>query len=125
MELSKKPITLSDQRAMESKLMRDAQYRKELSIGYFNSLNAAITLVTANKSPTAGKKTKDQLLEEIFEIRDHFLNGYKQYRIDVLDSTGKPSIDEKVVPALDKLKKKHEDSQTGSTNGGVAQPETR
>lgn len=94
---------------LDFKLMRDAQYRKELSIGYFNSLNSAIALVTANKSPTAGKKTKEQLLSEIAEIRDYFLNEYKQYRITTLDNAGKTSVDPKVVPALDKMKKQHEE----------------
>ncbi len=94
---------------LDFKLMRDAQYRKELSIGYFNSLNSAIALVTANKSPTAGKKTKEQLLGEIAEIRDYFLNEYKQYRITTLDNAGKTSVDPKVVPALDKMKKEYEE----------------
>lgn len=86
---------------IDVQLMRDVQYRKELSIAYFNSLNSAITLATATLPKTASLEKK---LATISDLRQHFLNEYKQYRVDILDSTWSPSIDPKVVQGLDKAK---------------------
>lgn len=112
MKLEKKELGLKKDSGFEVSrevvLLKDSQYRKELSIAYFNSLNSAIQLITNNKSE--GKKTEKDLLKDISRIRDYFLNEYKQYRIDILDNV-ENKVDNKIVKGLDKAKEKYE-SQT-------------
>lgn len=101
---------------LDTQLQKDPQYRRELSISYFNSLNNAVNLVMGSTTKTTKIEKK---LEMIKEIRNQFMEEYKQYRVDVLDSAGKTSVDPKVVPALDKMKKKYEDTSIPTTDGGV------
>lgn len=73
------------------KIIRDAQYRKGLSIAYFNSLNAAIELVKVELGEM-GSGVRD--LEEgyirnaISLWRDWFLEEHKEYYATVIASLG-------------------------------------
>lgn len=104
---------------LNAHLKNDPQYRRELSISYFNSLNNAVEFVlgTTTKSVAVGTK-----LELIKKVRDQFLEEYKQYRVNTLDAAGKQTIDPKTVAGLDKAKKTYE-NKTGHTptDGGVVQ----
>jgi multidrug efflux pump subunit AcrB len=72
---------------MEEKLLRDAQYRKGASIAYFNSLNSAITLVTATAPKTLSMEKKLAMIEE---IKLAFLDKYKDYYATTVAQIGAP-----------------------------------
>lgn len=102
MFLSVKPI---NQGEIESRLTKDVQYRKELSIAFFNATNSAIALITSSLPKTA---TIEKKLAQVSEVREHFLNEYKSYRVNTLDTVGKGTIDPKVTPGLEKAKQSYE-----------------
>lgn len=69
---------------MDEKILKDAQYRKGLSIAYFNSLNAAIEItkdLAKNLSLEDAKKL-------IANWRDHFLEEHKEYYARVIAKIG-------------------------------------
>ena len=70
---------------MDDKILKDAQYRKGLSIAYFNALNNAIAFVVANKQPG---ETSDQLLQMVENVRDTFLDQHKEYYARVIAKVG-------------------------------------
>lgn len=72
---------------MEEKLLRDAQYRKGASIAYFNSLNSAITLVTAYLPKTASMEKRMAMIDE---IKEKFLDKYKDYYATTVAQIGAP-----------------------------------
>jgi hypothetical protein len=55
-------------------LIKDATYKKDLKISYFNSLNAAISLVGTTNFPT-----DDMKLEAIEKYKNHFLEKWGDY----------------------------------------------
>ncbi len=95
-------------------LSRDLQYRKELSIGYFNALNSAISVVGFRKKTTTSLENQ---LKEIAMIRDHFIAEYKAYRINTLNKISESKIpnDPVIINTLNELKQKYEDSSRSST----------
>ena len=64
------------------KIMKDMQFRKSLSIAYFNSLNSAISLC-------AGMNVHEEAtFKRIEEIRDLFLEQHKNYYATVIANVG-------------------------------------
>jgi len=80
----------------DDKLIKDAQYRKGLSIAFFNATNSAISLCTGMNIHE--KKT----LEKVVEIRDFFLKEHDEYYANVIAKVG-VSYDAKKT--IEKLKK--------------------
>ena len=68
----------------DDKIIKNAQYRKGLSIAFFNATNSAIALVVA-RSKEVSLKT---LVKDTIEIRDIFLEEHKQYYINVIAHVG-------------------------------------
>lgn len=67
------------------KIMRDAQFRKGLSIAFFNATNAAVELVS--KLGIADFKTVE---EAITHWRNWFLDTHKKYYAEVIANIGVP-----------------------------------
>lgn len=68
------------------KVMKDAQYRKGLSIAFFNATNAAIELVKDNPKLTTGEYT--DILSTVTEMRDFFLKEHQTYYANVIAKVG-------------------------------------
>lgn len=69
---------------METKdqAIKDAQYRKGLSIAFFNSLNSAIAMC-------AGMNVHEkETLAKIIELRDFFLEEHKKYYAENIATIG-------------------------------------
>lgn len=69
---------------MDEKLIKDAQYRKGLSIAFFNATNAAIQLVAPHYEPGKIKEAMDL----IATVRDSFLEEHKTYYTNVIAQIG-------------------------------------
>lgn len=82
----------------KDKLIRDAQFRKGLSIAYFNSLNCAIDLVTRNIE--AGALTDEQVVERVMKVRDIFIDQHNQYYAGVISKVGKNYDPQKAIEKL-------------------------
>lgn len=72
---------------MDEKILKDAQYRKGLSIAFFNATNAAIALVTAPRV-NFESETKEQTKAKIVEYRDWLLEEHKNYYATVIANVG-------------------------------------
>ena len=81
----------------QDKLIRDAQYRKGLSIAFFNSLNSAISLV----SPATQYLTPDEIKNRVKMYRDYFLEEHKNYYATVIANVG---VNYKAEDSIAKLK---------------------
>ncbi len=135
---------------MDEKVIKDLQYRKGLSIAYFNSLNSAISLVTTDPvSRSGGQKA---ILETIAFYQEHFLKNYNTYYSTVISNVGvnydkKKSLeklskvvskeglkkvwimlsederrDPDILKVARELKEKYEKTQHRTTDRGVASP---
>lgn len=69
---------------MDERILKDAQYRKGLSIAFFNATNNAINLVP---HLTPMKDEKD-ILKKVSEIRDWLLEEHKTYYAEVVANVG-------------------------------------
>lgn len=70
----------------EDKLIRDAQYRKGLSIAFFNATNSAISLVSSGKV----KLLEGEDVQPVLVFwRDWFLEEHKKYYTEVIANAGK------------------------------------
>ena len=69
---------------MDEKLIKDAQYRKGLSIAFFNATNSAIAMLTADKI----NMTSTEMEEYITKWRNWFLNTHKEYYATVIANVG-------------------------------------
>ncbi len=67
----------------DDKILKDAQYRKGLSIAFFNATNSAITLVAQFGSPTL-----EEAKQRVVELRDFFLEEHKNYYATVIAKVG-------------------------------------
>lgn len=85
----------------EDKILKDAQYRKSLSIAYFNSLNSAIELVDK-------KKSKTQLKKDIAYWRDWFIQEHKKHYKKVIENVGEPFVVEDTLKKIRKTKTRSE-----------------
>lgn len=72
---------------MDEKILKDAQYRKGLSIAFFNATNAAIDLVT--KLPNLDALKNEECLRElVIRYRNWFLEEHKNYYATVIANVG-------------------------------------
>ncbi len=79
------------------KIIKDAQYRKGLSIAFFNATNASIELVKTEKKEWIDEKS---MLDTIIRYRDFFLQEHKNYYANVIANIGQ---NYKVEDAIAKL----------------------
>ena len=80
---------------MDEKLIKDAQYRKGLSIAFFNATNSAIALCT-------GMNVHEKAtIEKVVELRDFFLEQHKNYYATVIANVG---VNYKAEDSIAKLK---------------------
>ena len=83
---------------MEEKILKDAQYRKGLSIAFFNATNSAIALV-ANRT-----MDMPDALKEVVRIRDLLLEEHKNYYAKVIANVGQNYVAEDTIKKLAKTK---------------------
>jgi hypothetical protein len=96
----------------DEKILKDAQYRKGLSIAFFNATNSAISLITSPDYHFSSTKTfTNELYKlEIVEIRDWLLEEHKNYYATVIANVGQNYKTEdsiaklKATKSLDALK---------------------
>jgi len=69
------------------KIIKDAQYRKGLSIAFFNATNSAIALCQ-------GTEVNENTLKKVCEIRDFFLEEHKTYYANVISNIGLYNVEE-------------------------------
>lgn len=81
------------------KLMKDAQYRKSLSIAFFNATNSAIALVAAMRIP-GDVQPDEQIFRQVVALRDMFLEEHKTYYANVIMPVGINFKPEKAIAAL-------------------------
>ena len=88
---------------MDDKVIKDAQYRKGLSIAYFNANNGAIELakIYLEKGIEIGGASTKDTQEFITEWRDWFLSEHENYYATVIARIGVPY---NVVESIEKLK---------------------
>ena len=87
---------------MEEKLIKDAQYRKGLSIAFFNANNAAIEMCKGLNIHEEATKNK------IIEIRNWLLEEYKNYYATVIANVGVNYNAEEAIKKLQAVKSKEE-----------------
>ena len=89
--------------ATDEKILKDAQYRKGLGIGFFNATNSAITLVAANRIP-GDIQTDEQLIERVAKIRDVFIEQHKEYYANVIANVGAKYIASETIAKIQATK---------------------
>lgn len=81
----------------KDKLIKDAQYRKGLSIAFFNATNAAITMC-------AGMNVHEiSTLEKITSLRDFFLDEHATYYANVIAKVGVNFKAKETIKLLEKV----------------------
>lgn len=65
------------------KILKDAQYRKGLSIAFFNATNSAISLCSGMNVH------EKETIKKVIELRDFFLEEHKNYYATVIANVGK------------------------------------
>ena len=93
------------------KVMKDAQYRKGLSIAFFNATNAAIALVSSDERFRGGDITKpvlDQTVDTVRKLRDMLLEDHKIYYATVISKVGANYKPEETIKKLNTAKDKAE-----------------
>lgn len=63
----------------DDKVLRDAQYRKGLGIGFFNATNSAIALVASVIGKQQEPTSDLELIARVGKIRDIFIEQHKEY----------------------------------------------
>lgn len=66
------------------RIIKDAQYRKGLSIAFFNANNLAVTLVSTDKE----YYTEEELKTKIVDWRNFFLKEHETYYANVVSPIG-------------------------------------
>lgn len=82
----------------EEKILKDAQYRKGLSIAFFNATNSAVALVESLDIP------KNDVIKEVIKMRDLFLEEHKNYYSRVIANVGQSYVAEDTIKKLKKTK---------------------
>lgn len=89
---------------LKDKVIKDAQYRKGLSIAFFNATNNAVAFVQANPSNAkihGDNETDEQFMERIVKVRNMFLDQHAEYYASVIANVG---MNYNVDDAIKKLK---------------------
>lgn len=100
----------------EDKVIKDAQYRKGLSIAFFNATNSAISLCQGMNV------NEESTLENVSKIRDFFLEEYKKYYASVIAQVG---INYKADETIEKLKKTKNKEELSSVWISLSEDERR
>ena len=95
---------MSKNQPQDDKIIQNAQYRKSLSIAFFNATNAAIEMCRGLN--IYEEKTK----EKIIEVRNWFLEEHKNYYASVIANVGQNYKTEESIAKL-KTAKTLEDLQ--------------
>lgn len=75
--------------ATDEKVIKDAQYRKGLSIAFFNATNSAISLVAVELTKwKVGEVSDEYILTRVNYYRDYFLEQHKDYYASVIANVG-------------------------------------
>lgn len=98
-ELKVEKVEQPEPRDEQDKNIRDAQYRKGLSIAFFNATNAAIALVTAGK-----QLTPEEALKEVVRVRDFFIEEHKEYYAATINQVGQDYDPQEAIKKLKKTK---------------------
>ncbi len=95
---------------MEEQALKDAQYRKSLSIAYFNSVNSAIELVTKSSLVTGGLVfgNSEDIRSAIEVWRDWFLEEHKAHYLKTVAQVGTTYDKQKAIDRLKETKEKSE-----------------
>ena len=93
----------------DDKILKDAQYRKGLSIAFFNATNAAIELYKTIHSEGCMQEETHQFIKE---TRDWFLEEHKTYYAEVIANVGSNYNAKESIDKLKKVKTKKELSDT-------------
>lgn len=87
----------------KEKVIKDAQYRKGLSIAFFNATNNAIEMVKLKyQGQDISKVPMDQIMEAVTTGRNWLLEEHKNYYATVIAQVG---VNYKVADTIEKLKK--------------------
>ena len=87
---------------MDEKILRDAQYRKGLSIAFFNATNAAIEMCKGLDISAEATKKK------ITDVRDWLLDEHKNYYASVIAQVGGNYAPQEAIKKLQAVKSKEE-----------------
>lgn len=88
---------------MDEKLIKDAQYRKGLSIAFFNATNSAISMIQGMKFENSA-----EALKTVFLLRDSFLEEHKNYYATVIANVGSNYKADETIKKLELVKSKDE-----------------
>lgn len=72
----------------QEKILKDAQYRKGLSIAFFNATNSAISLVSQELAKQGSVVSDEWILTRVNFYRDYFLEQHKNYYASVIAQVG-------------------------------------
>src|SRR3990167_6915033 len=89
---------MSKNQSQDNKIIQNAQYRKSLSIAFFNATNAAIEMCKGLNIHE--EKTK----EKIIEVRDWFLEEHKNYYASVIANIGQNYETKESIAKLKEVK---------------------
>ncbi len=91
---------------MEEKILKDAQYRKGLSIAWFNATNSAITLISNSLVVKNGEFAKDEEIIKflIAKYRDWFIEEHKNYYAKVIANVGQNFMAKDTIAKLEATK---------------------
>lgn len=85
---------------IDDKILRNAQYRKGLSIAFFNSTNAAMNILGQFKEDDNVEDWK----ESIQYWRNWFLEEHKEYYVNVIANVGKAYDAPETIKKIKKTK---------------------
>ena len=94
----------------DDKIIRDAQYRKGLSIAFFNATNSAIALTISllSKMEKEDIVSDEQVENMVSSWRNHFLEEHKTYYATVIASIGANYNSAETIEKLKLAKTKEE-----------------
>lgn len=82
-------------------ILKDAQYRKGLSIAFFNATNASIALIASEPQL---RVDEEAMIKNVLRIRDLFLEEHKNYYATVIANVGANYKSEDTIAKLNATK---------------------
>lgn len=92
---------MNDEQKKTDELYKNREWARNKSIAYFNSLNAAINLVTAKGT---NFQTNEELLAKIDEFKNHFIEKHNAYYLSTIVAP-RAAYDKTAAPKKLKLAK--------------------
>lgn len=90
----------------DERVIKNAQYRKGLSIAFFNATNNAIEMMRLHVANLNVKPTPEEIVAHVKSFRDALLEEHKNYYATVIE---KISGNYKAAETIERLKKKSTD----------------